>query len=134
MNEGKRLRTGSLSLQAKSGASTARAASRRRSSRHIWISYTEFIELIHVFNSYTKFIVLIYFINSLQDASTCLSRSTRITRGKGSLGGMQTALSVWNECNILSINMNYTYDFSIFMHCMKKYVHELITWWNSNMK
>ena len=134
MNEGQRWRTGSLSLQVKSGTSTARAASRRTSSRHICISYTEFMLLIHIINSYTKFIVLIHIMNSLQDASTCLSRTTRITRGKGSLGGMPTALSVWNECNTLSINMNYTYDFSILIHCMKKYVHELITWWNSNMK
>ncbi len=94
MNEGQRRRTRSWSLQAKSGASTARAASRGTSSMHICISYKEFILLIHGINSYTKFVVLIHIINSLQDASTCLPRSTLITRGKGSLGGMPTALSV----------------------------------------
>ena len=39
--------------QAKSGASTARAASRQTSSRRICISYTEFILLIHIIHSYT---------------------------------------------------------------------------------
>ena len=63
MNEGQRKRTGSLSLQLKSGASTAGAASRRTSSRHIYISYIEFILLIHIINSYTKFIVLIHNIH-----------------------------------------------------------------------
>jgi hypothetical protein len=79
VNEGQRQRTGSLSLQVKSGASTVRAASSRTSSRHIYISYIEFIVLIHNINSYTKFIVLIHIINSLQASSTCLSMSTRIS-------------------------------------------------------
>jgi hypothetical protein len=144
VNEGQRQRTGSLSLQVKSGASTVGAASSRTSSRHIYISYIEFILLIHVINSYTKFIVLIHIINSLQAASTCLSR---IKRGKGSLGGMPFSLSVWNlnECNILSMNMNNIYElhiwfqyikimkYEIWIHVMK-YVYELITWWNRNMK
>jgi hypothetical protein len=43
----------------KSRASTVRAASSQTSSRHIYISYIEFIVLIHI-NSYTKFIVLIH--------------------------------------------------------------------------
>ena len=63
MNEGQRKRTGSLSLQVKSGASTVRAASSRTSSGHIYISYIEFIVLIHIINSYTKFTVLIHIIN-----------------------------------------------------------------------
>ena len=79
MNEGQRKRTGSLSLQVKSRASTVRAASSRTSSRHMYISYIEFIVLIHIFNSYTKFIVLIHIISSLQASSTCLSMSTRIS-------------------------------------------------------
>ena len=91
-NEGQRQRTGSLSLQVKSGARTVGAASSRTSSRHIYISYIEFILLIHMINSYTKFIVLIHIINSctefivlihiinsLQASSTCLSMSTRIS-------------------------------------------------------
>lgn len=140
MNEGQRRRTGSLSLQAKSGASTARAASRQTSSRRICISYTEFILLIHIIHSYTKFVVLIHIINSLQDASTCLSRSTRITRGKGSLADMPTALSVllyeMNTIYYLSIwitYMNYTYDFSMLIHCMNSY-HEICTWINYMVK
>jgi hypothetical protein len=134
VNEGQRWRTGSLSLQAKSGASTAGAASRRTSSRHIYISYIEFILLIHIFNLYTKFIVLIHVINSLNAASTCLSRSTRITRGKWSFGGMPFALSLWNECNKLSMNiMNYTYDFSILIHCMNSY-HKICIWINYIVK
>ena len=147
MNEGQRRRTGSLSLQAKSGASTARAASRQTSSRRICISYTEFILLIHIIHSYTKFVVLntsiillIHIINSLQDASTCLSRSTRITRGKGSLADMPTALSVlryeMNTIHYLSIwitYMNYTYDFSMLIHCMNSY-HEICTWINYMVK
>ena len=140
MNEGQRRRTGSLSLQVKSGASTARAASRQTSSRRTCISYTEFILLIHIINSYTKFVVLIHIINSLQDASTCLSRSTRITRGKGSLADMPTALSVllyeMNTIYYLSIwitYMNYTYDFSMLIHCMNSY-HEICTWINYMVK
>jgi hypothetical protein len=79
VNEGQRQRTGSLSLQVKSGASTVRAASSQTSSRRIYISYIEFIVLIHIFNSYTKLIVLIHIINSLQASSTCLSMSSRIS-------------------------------------------------------
>ena len=104
MNEGQRQRTGSLSLQVKRGASTVRAASSRTSSRHIYISYIEFISLIHIINSYTKlillihiinsytkFIVLIHFINSLQAAST-------IFQGvQGSQGGKDH----WGACHLL---------------------------------
>ena len=79
MNEGQRQRTGSLSLQVKSGANTVRAASSRTSSRHIYNSFIELIVLTHIINSYTKFIVLIHIINSLQASSTCLSMSTRIS-------------------------------------------------------
>jgi hypothetical protein len=63
VNEGQRQRTGTLSLQVKSGASTVRAASSRTSSRHIYISYIEFIVLIHIINSYIEFIILIHIIN-----------------------------------------------------------------------
>jgi hypothetical protein len=79
VNEGQRQRIGSLSLQVKSGASTVRAASSRTSSRHIYISYIEFIVLIHIINSHTKIIALIHIISSLQASSTCLSMSTRIS-------------------------------------------------------
>ena len=129
MNEGQRRRTGSLSLQAKSGASTARAASRQTSSRLICISYTEFILLIHIIHSYTKFVVLIHIINSLQDANTCLLRSTRITRWKGSLAlrDMPSALSVWNEYNILSMNMNNIYELLIWFQYGNT-LYEFISW------
>jgi len=129
VNEGQRRRTGSLSLQVKSGASTARAASRQTSSRRTCISYTEFILLIHIINSYTKFVVLIHIINSLQDASTFLSRSlsTLITTGKGSLGDMPTALSVWNEYNILSMNMNNIYELHIWFQYVNT-LYEFIPW------
>ena len=129
MNEGQRRRTGSLSLQVKSGASTARAASRQTSSRRTCISYTEFIVLIHIINSYTKFVVLIHIINSLQDANTCLSRSTRITRWKGSLAlrDMPSALSVWNEYNILSMNMSNIYELQIWFQYVNT-LYEFISW------
>ena len=129
MNEGQRQRTGSLSLQVKSGASTVGAASSRTSSRHIYISYIEFIFLIHIINSYTEFIVLIHIIYSLQAASTCLSRSTGITREKGSLGGMPFALSVWNlnECNILSMNMNNIYELHVWFQYLNT-LYKFISW------
>jgi hypothetical protein len=133
VNKGQRQRTGSLSLQVKSGASIVGADSSRTSSRHIYISYIEFILLLHTIHSYTKFIVLIDVINLLQAASTCLSRSTRITRGKGLLGGMPFALSIWNlnECNILSMNMNYIYELHIWFQYVNT-LYEFISW-NMNM-
>ena len=98
MNEGQRWRTGSLSVQAKSGASTARAASRQTSSRHICISYTEFILLIHIINSYTKFTVLIHSIN-LQFFWSNLNQQA----------GLSKSLGV-----------------SMFVHCMNSY-YEICT-------
>ena len=129
MNEGQRQRAGSLSLQVTSGASTVGAASSQTSSRHIYISYIEFILLVHIINSYTKFIVLIHVIYSLQAASTRLSRSARITKGKGSLGGMPFALSVWNlnECNIISMHMNNIYEFHIWFQYVNT-LYEFISW------
>jgi hypothetical protein len=56
--------------------------SSQTSSRHRYISYIEFTDSYEFINSYTKFIVVIHFTNSLQAASICLSRSTRITKGK----------------------------------------------------
>jgi hypothetical protein len=131
VNEGQRQRTGSLSLQAKSGASTAGAASRQTSSRHILLYFMYWIHImIHFITSYTKFIVLIHIINSLQAASTCLSWNTRITRGKGSLGVMPFALSVWNECKTPSMKMN---NISMLIHCMISY-YEICTWINYMVK
>ena len=105
VNEGQRKRTGSLSLQVKSGASTVRAASSRTSSRHIYISYIEFIVLIHLFNSYTKFIVLIHIIN-LQFFWWNLNPQA----------GLSKSLVV-----------------SMLIHCMNSY-HEICTWINYMVK
>ena len=109
MNEGQRQRTGSLSLQVKSGASTVRAASSRTSSRHIYISYIEFIVLIHIINSYTKFIVLIHIIICNFFGQILTSRQD------------------------LAKVLEWVCLYIVWIHIMK-YVHELITWWNSNMK
>ena len=82
-----------------------RAASSRTSSRHIYISYIEFMVLIHIINSYTKFIVLIHIIN-LQFFWSNLNQQA----------GLSKSLGV-----------------SMFIHCMNSY-YEICTWINYMVK
>jgi hypothetical protein len=96
--------------------------------------------IFHILNSYYWFILLIHCRLSAPVFQGVLGSQG----GKDHLGAchLLCQYETWmNAIYYLWITyMNYTYDFSMFIYCINsswhtmKYLHELITWWNSNMK